>query len=281
MAPGLRGHDAGKGFSFTSRSGATHAISAASLHRVFRHGAFMKHQLAAAMVALACMSGAAHADIVSISGDVVQTAPPATLNFNGTALSGFNTVAPIIFREYADHVVPTFSALPPSAMVWGLTPSQFVGLDYLPLDLTTTGGNIASGTSIDFYIWHYEPFGNVGQASGSVTFSGAILGIQTYAFTTFGPRELLFDRPGISLYGQLGHGASMQRGKRSHLRQRQHLGRSPYGLFSVAIIWRNRRHAHLCHAGPGPSPLHWRCSSPPCPASAWSGEAGQQSRPLP
>lgn len=155
-------------------------------------------EAAKGVIALVAVSGsillganAANADaIVSTSGDLVLIPKPAMFNYNnGTGFSGAANPNPIIFNVSPDYVIPTFSALDPSVLApYHLTPSQFIGLDYLPVDISgpgtypgnaLTGGEIASGTEVSTYIINFEPSDTnpVGSSTGSVTFSQNVLGI--------------------------------------------------------------------------------------------------------
>lgn len=181
-----------------------------------------------AFVGITSLPATAH--ILSLSGDVIQAAEPASLNygaypaapgygtFSNGLLSGVITPTPIIFQEYYDQAVPFFSQTPYSSftgLLSGLNPSTFIGLDFIPVDLTTAGsfpfdtpviGEIPSGTAVSTFIFHFEAsdVNALGSASGSVTFSGTILGVQTSAFSSYPFRELLFDQPNVSLAGSTG-----------------------------------------------------------------------------
>jgi hypothetical protein len=167
--------------------------------------------------ALSCCwfaSPAAADAIVSTTGDLMSVPQPATLDYNGSFNdSGVTNPLPIIFNEYTNHLIPTFSAMDPSTLAnFGLTPVDLVGLDYLPLDISFPGtyppdalttGQINSGTLVSTYIIHFEPESNFGSSWGSVTFNEPVLGIELGSgFSLI--REELFDLPNISLVGSSG-----------------------------------------------------------------------------
>jgi hypothetical protein len=75
--------------------------------------------------------------ITSVGGDLTVVPQPTNLIYGNTIFSGITSPTPIIFNEYTNHMIPVFSALDPSNPVlvqYGLPPSVFVGLDYLPVD---------------------------------------------------------------------------------------------------------------------------------------------------
>jgi len=182
----------------------------------------MKNRWSANALLLAGMLAGFHAPaafadaIKSVTGDLSVVPQPAELNYNGTEFSGVTNPQPIIFNEYTNHVVPTFSAMDPSILAkFGVTPSDFNGLDYLPLDITSPGiyppeatvnGRVDSGTRVSTYIINFEPSDTnpVGTASGSVTFNKRVLGIEVLESSFSLIREQLFDLPNISLHGSTG-----------------------------------------------------------------------------
>jgi hypothetical protein len=173
--------------------------------------------MAACALALASFS-AKSSEIVDIGGDLALIPAPSAMNFSGSLYSGFVDTRPVIFNEYSNHEVPVFSETPLSqftGLLAARSPADFIGSDFLTLDITSPGtyppsaetpGRITSRTAASTYIVHYEPsdFVPVGSVSGYVTFGTEIIGLQTHIFSLEYARELLFDRPGISLYGSSG-----------------------------------------------------------------------------
>jgi hypothetical protein len=172
--------------------------------------------LLAAASGFALGSAASAGEIVSLGGSLVQVPLPVGMSYNGTHFSGLTNPSPIIFSEVSNVVIPTFSALPPSNPILlsqGLTPSTFIGLDYLQVDImapgtyppdASGGEQISSGTSVSAFIVNFEPSDTdpVGSTSGSVTFDSDVLAIQTSLSGSY-VRNLIFD-PSIDLSGSTG-----------------------------------------------------------------------------
>ncbi|HEX3487518.1 MAG TPA: hypothetical protein VHT51_20845 [Micropepsaceae bacterium] len=154
--------------------------------------------------------------IGSVSGDLIEVSPPSSLIYSNGLLGGDPNPSPIIFSEYNDFIIPTFSAsdpLNPILVSRGLTPSGFIGLDYLELNVVNPGAyppnlpstfHLNSGTEVSTYIVNFEPSDTnpVGSANGSVTFNSNVIGIETMGFSLI--RDLLFELPNISLFGGTG-----------------------------------------------------------------------------
>ncbi len=176
-------------------------------------------QLMASLFCLCLAVSIARADpIVNLDGDLILIPRPSIMDFAGNLFSGFTNLRPVIFNEHTDQAVPTFSQTPLSRFTGplaSLSPSDFIGLDFLTLNITTPGtyppqtenpGQLTSQTRVTTFIIHYEPSDTnpTGSTSGSVTFNTNIIGIQTSSFNYQFARELIFGQPGISLLGSSG-----------------------------------------------------------------------------
>jgi hypothetical protein len=156
--------------------------------------------------------------IVSVGGQLVVVPTPTSLDYAGTQFSGYLNSAPVIFPELVNTAIPVFSALPasdPRLVAEGLSPSMFVGLDFVPIDITQSGsygagpltpGQILSGTVVDSFVVNFEPNDSTpfATAYGSVTFAGEVIGIEADASNLDLFRNKLFELPGVSLYGSTG-----------------------------------------------------------------------------
>jgi hypothetical protein len=123
----------------------------------------MKKYLCAVMLLLnvtAFMTPASAGQIVSVAGSLVEVPLPTVLAYNGQIFSGVIHPYPIIFRQYDDVAIPTFSAI---------DPVNLTGLDFLPVDIVDPGtyppggyGSfnspvLSSGTVVSSYIVNFEP----------------------------------------------------------------------------------------------------------------------------
>jgi hypothetical protein len=185
----------------------------------------MKKYLCAVMLLLnvtAFMTPASAGQIVSVAGSLVEVPLPTVLAYNGQIFSGVIHPYPIIFRQYDDVAIPTFSAI---------DPVNLTGLDFLPVDIVDPGtyppggyGSfnspvLSSGTVVSSYIVNFEPNDTysscnpcttaLGSAIGSVTFDSDVLAIQT-EFSNAYLRNLIYDQPSAntSNYAQFANGTT-------------------------------------------------------------------------
>lgn len=115
----------------------------------------------AALAALSAQSAFAAFGIVGTTGNVVETAQPASATV-GTLESNSNVSVWFESNGALASAVSTDASAPG-------TYSTFASL---------TGGSIASGTNVSSYMLHSDTVGSAHvQFSGSVTFSGKILGV--------------------------------------------------------------------------------------------------------
>jgi len=178
----------------------------------------MRRILCAVPPCIALLTVHAHATaIISVGGDLTTVSMPAELNYDNTLFSGVTNPSPIIFIEYSYDVMPVFSATDPSNPVLasrGISPAEFIGSDFLPLDISApgdyppgvpNGGQVDSGTPVASYIIHYEPSDTnpVGSTIGSVTFDENVLGLE-FPAEDAPVREMLFEPSNINFSGSSG-----------------------------------------------------------------------------
>lgn len=147
--------------------------------------------------AVLCAAVTTAAPIVIVTGDVTLVPTPIALSYPDSPVSAPTA---ILFNEYLNAVMPTFSGFDP----------LLVGLDFYPLQISTpgtyppdteAGGQIASGSEFSSYILHFDWLPE-SRAVGTIEFDQPILGLQT--FGAFPLREMLFQTAGVNLIGSTG-----------------------------------------------------------------------------